>query len=866
MDIIKPKNDTRNYKFYTLKNNIKCILINDKDLDKSYVFTSVNTGSFANKEYYDGMAHLLEHMCFITSKKYKEKDYLAHKISEAGGFINAFTAELNTVYYLDLFTKNLEEILEIFIDFLTNAELKEEYILSELENVDSEHMKNITNDNWKLFNLERQLSNQNSNYNSFYTGSKETLNKKDIYNKMLDFYKKYYNSNNISVCIASNKSIKELYDIVNKYYGNIEKSNTTDKLNLIKPIYSNNKGKTFIMQANGDTKILKYIFEIDSFDINSKIYQLLIDILNSNEKNSCYDILISNGLINNLYSEFDNHGIFSIQIILTNKGYDNINLVNYLIEISIKQILDFDWNKILKYNKKKYLFLFNNINKIDIHDLCTHFLMNLIFYPPQLVYFNKYNYDNINDSKYLKKYINFDNCIRIITTNKFNYKNYMIDKYYNTKYVELNKNYYTNNIKINIKYDTNNKYSNLKPKYIENIKNNYPIEISKNIWYGGTSLFKETNVYCKILFGNNTYFSTPLNYLLTNISILILNYYLNKELYKASEYNFNIGFSTISQYNLIILNLNFYNDYDYIQEFINDIFNLLNKNIDISDDIILSNIYELKNNLLLIKTYNSWDFCNYIFNNSYYNSYMFNELLKIIDTISINQIKLYCKNILNNSSAKIFIFGNIKKNQIPNFNVIKDKLNNKTVKKSKLKIFKEIKYKNPNIKEKSKCIKISYFVGKFDPIKNLHLLFIKFIFIHKFFEELRTTKKLGYLVEMFTSSINEEYYIYQQIQSEKDIQILLIHINKFNNTLIDIIKKINLNKWKETIIDHLNKKENNTNELFNKYYNEIISETYLFNRNYLMLKYINFINKESLIKFIKKFIINNNKINIIKIN
>ena len=32
MDIIKPKNDNRNYKFYTLENNIKCILINDDTL------------------------------------------------------------------------------------------------------------------------------------------------------------------------------------------------------------------------------------------------------------------------------------------------------------------------------------------------------------------------------------------------------------------------------------------------------------------------------------------------------------------------------------------------------------------------------------------------------------------------------------------------------------------------------------------------------------------------------------------------------------------------------------------------------------------------------------------------------------------
>ena len=181
MDIIKPKNDDRIYKYFILDNNIKCILINDNSLDKSYVVTSVNVGSFANKEYYDGIAHLLEHMCFITSKKYKIKNYLAKKVAEFGGATNAFTAENNTIYYLDVFKNNLEEILEIFIDFLVNAELKEEYILNEIENVDAEHKKNLFSDNWRLYNLEKILGNSKSNYNNFSTGTNKALNKPDIF-------------------------------------------------------------------------------------------------------------------------------------------------------------------------------------------------------------------------------------------------------------------------------------------------------------------------------------------------------------------------------------------------------------------------------------------------------------------------------------------------------------------------------------------------------------------------------------------------------------------------------------------------------------------------------------------------------------
>jgi secreted Zn-dependent insulinase-like peptidase len=212
------------------------------------------------------------------------------------------------------------------------------------------------------------------------------------------------------------------------------------------------------------------------------------------------------------------------------------------------------------------------------------------------------------------------------------------------------------------------------------------------------------------------------------------------------------------------------------------------------------------------------------------------------------------------TSSSIFIFGNII--EIPRFNII----NNTKITKSKIKMKKRIIYKNPNIKEKTTCIKISYFIGKFDPIKNLHLLFIKLIFIDKFFEDLRTTQQLGYLVEMYGSSIDNYYYIYQQIQSDKKSKILITQINEFNKKLLNIIKTIDLIKWKETITNHLNKKEENMNELFNKYYSEIILETFIFDKNKQMLEYIDKITKKSLMLFTQKYIIDNIKKNIIIIN
>jgi insulysin len=856
MNIIKPKNDDRIYKYYTLENNIKCILIEDKTLEKSYVVSSLNVGSMGNQNYYPGMAHLLEHMCFITSKKYKIKNYLAQKVAEYGGTTNAFTAELNTVYYLDIFNENLEEILDIFVDFLVNAELKEEYILTELNNVDAEHKKNYNNDKWKIINLERLLADKNNSYNGFFTGNRKTLEQKDIHTKMIDFYKKYYTSNNISICIASNKKISEQLDIVKKYYGKIPSSNIIleNPNNLIKPFYNKNKGKIFRIKTIGDIKVLRYIFETPFEILDSKIFDIFASVLSSSDKNSCNDVLKSKGYINDLVSYYDNLGFVYINVDLTKEGEAHIDYVNSYIENSVNKILQFNWFDIFEYYKNKNNFIFNNLNKIDTLDLCQNLILSLTHYDPSEVYYGQYNLKNINkdDIKILKKYIDFNNCIRIYATKDFDYSDYNIDPYYKTKYIK----HKFKNIKISdnkLKFDLT--YYLIKPKFIKNIYNEIPQLIDNRIWYGGTSEFNEPVVYCNILFSSLKYFSSPRKYLITNICTNIINYYLNRELYKLNEFDFHSKISLLEENNSVVLNIIVYNDPSQIQNYIDKVIDLINNIEDINNNFILSTITSIKDNLKNIESLNPWEYTKYLINTYYDNFYNYKKLLEIIDKININEVNMGLKNFFKDTGNTICIYGNIEISKIPKFNKIN--LNNEIARSAKIN-FKNIIIKHPNPNENSNCVKICYFVGKFNPIINLHLLFIKLITNSIFFEELRTTKQLGYLVQMYASNIGDEYYIYQQIQSEFKPNDIIKNIEEFNDNLIKQIQKINLKQWKDTIINHLKNKDNNLNEKFNRYYLEIVNRTYFFDRNLILLSYIDDVTILSLINFIKNFILNNN--------
>ena len=99
---IKPEQspgDRNVYDLFELPNGLQVMLIQDKnaagDIDEAdpiaYVSMTVNVGSFNDPINRQGMAHFVEHMVFMGSKKYPDSDAYSAHISEYGGYCNAYT-------------------------------------------------------------------------------------------------------------------------------------------------------------------------------------------------------------------------------------------------------------------------------------------------------------------------------------------------------------------------------------------------------------------------------------------------------------------------------------------------------------------------------------------------------------------------------------------------------------------------------------------------------------------------------------------------------------------------------------------------------------------------------------------------------
>lgn len=65
----KPLLDNRSYRVIKLPNQLEALLIHDPDTDKASAAMDVNVGSFSDGEDMPGIAHAVEHLLFMGTKK-----------------------------------------------------------------------------------------------------------------------------------------------------------------------------------------------------------------------------------------------------------------------------------------------------------------------------------------------------------------------------------------------------------------------------------------------------------------------------------------------------------------------------------------------------------------------------------------------------------------------------------------------------------------------------------------------------------------------------------------------------------------------------------------------------------------------------
>jgi insulysin len=877
ININKPKFDMRDFNGGTLENGVKYAFITDKSLHKSFVSVCVNAGSFQNPKEYDGLAHFLEHMLFMGSEKYPSENHYSERLNELGGYSNAYTDTMETVYYFNVFDSGLEEIIDIFSRFFIDPTFAPDSVNREINAVDSEHQKNINSDSWRKHQFTLNLSDKSSPVNTFICGNAQTLNKKDIRDKVIEFYNKFYTSNNISICIASAQDKNKILEIVDKTFGQIKKyEQANNKLVLPKPIYTNNLGKSFHIKSLTNKYDVTYMYEIPSqhSHLMTKEFTLFDAILTSKSEKSLYFHLKNLGYLNRINTETRFEGVFMITLHLTRDGFTNIQHCEHLLFDTIKQIIQMDINKIAKYYKQVFDISFDCLNKFDAESLCNLLAVNHFYYNTTNVFDGSFKVFQINNTdKYtelFKKYLNINNLIKIIHSQTYNeeiQRNYLIDLYYKFEYTELKlilDDSYSHGDFVN--FDTKNDFLNVETSVIKNIDTfQVPTLIAEKQWYGGCSEFGEPTVNIWLQLNNSNYFSSPKNYILSQISCSVLNFLINVIMYKPFELCYNIYFEPSASLSSININITALNDFSKLQILLSQLKDFIfdaDKHFKKIDERYTNNlIISFKESYENIKYLNPMEFSNLMIKSQVIKTeYDYKDLLSQIDKITYQDIHNHIKSLLEGTSLTTLTYGNIQIKNVTNLFVQYSKLfYNPAYPLTQVNRIENVNISHPNPNEKLHFISYFYYIGKFIPRDYALILLLTKILGEKFFDIMRTKNQLGYLVKFGLSIFRDNYYIIEKIQSSKPIEVVKSKIDDFNQQIEIFIRESSFEQFVQTINRELDEPDYSLNDKVSRYRPEISTRTYLFNRSQLIKEQLNKLNKQDVLNFANKIINDTNR-------
>ncbi|KAJ0349490.1 hypothetical protein COL154_013553 [Colletotrichum chrysophilum] len=263
----KPSNDDRDYLIIRLPNKLEVLLVHDPETDKASAALDVNVGNFSDEDDMPGMAHAVEHVRFSTleniiprnrfpwltsfaqllfmgTKKYPAENDYSQYLALHSGDSNAFTTDTSTCYVFDVSAKPangmqpsasnpspLYGALDRFAQFFIEPLFLESTLNRELHAVDSENKKNLQDDAWRLYQLEKSLSNPKHPFSRFSTGNFEVLkvqpeaNGVNVRAKFMEFHEKHYSANRMKLVVLGREPLDVLEDWVAELFAGIANKN-----------------------------------------------------------------------------------------------------------------------------------------------------------------------------------------------------------------------------------------------------------------------------------------------------------------------------------------------------------------------------------------------------------------------------------------------------------------------------------------------------------------------------------------------------------------------------------------------------------------------------------------------------------------
>lgn len=283
-----------------------------------------------------GIAHMLEHMNFKSSKNLKAGEF-DDIVKGFGGVDNASTGFDYTHYYIKCSKSNLEKSLYLFSELMQNLSLKDKEFQSERDVVLEE--RRWRTDNNPLGYLYFRLFNHAFIHHPYHwtpIGFFDDIQNWSI-KDIKKFHKIYYQPKNAVLIVSGDISKNAVFDLVQKYFENIKNTCEIPAVKCIEPVQDGEK--TIYLTKDSDVEMLAMAYKIPPFNHKDQFTLNALSMYLSGGKSSLFKKTLINEkkLVNQIDAynmEQIDESLFMILAICNDgiKAQNVQNEINLLIE------------------------------------------------------------------------------------------------------------------------------------------------------------------------------------------------------------------------------------------------------------------------------------------------------------------------------------------------------------------------------------------------------------------------------------------------------------------------------------------------------------------------------------------------------
>lgn len=234
-----------------------------------------------------GIAHILEHLSFKSTKKLKAGEF-DEIVKGFGGNNNASTSFDYTRYFIKAHKDNLDKSLSLFAELMQNLSLKDSEFQTERNVVAEERLWRTDNSPtgylyFRLFNTAFITH----SYHWTPIGFMEDIKSWDI-KDIREFYKNFYQPKNAIIVVAGDIESNTLFKVAKKHFGNIKNTREIPAIPQARAKEAPQDDKRFveIRRENQEVEIYALAYKIPNFEHKDQIALSLLSYILSNGKSA----------------------------------------------------------------------------------------------------------------------------------------------------------------------------------------------------------------------------------------------------------------------------------------------------------------------------------------------------------------------------------------------------------------------------------------------------------------------------------------------------------------------------------------------------------------------------------------------------